>query len=189
MKKTLLAILGVLLSFVFVLSACGGNGKPDGGDKEYELPLEDGYRQVTIYYNRAEGYDDCDIYLWYGTVTGRGYALHGCEYGGKVVLNVPENIEEVGFIIRTNCTPGSDSWDGVNKDGTDSDRKIALTGERTVIYTKAGDPNSYTSDDGGKTLTVIKFLSMADMQDATHIKVTLSDGSAVTKDKVKVETW
>ncbi len=64
MKKTLLAILGVLLSFVFVLSACGGNGKPDGGDKEYELPLEDGYRQVTIYYNRAEGYDDCDIYLW-----------------------------------------------------------------------------------------------------------------------------
>lgn len=190
MKKTLLAILGVLLSFVFVLSACGGNGKPDGGDgdKEYELPLEDGYRQVTIYYNRAEGYDDCDIYMWYGTVAGRGYALHGCEYGGKVVLNVPENIEEVGFIIRTNCTPGSDSWDGVNKDGTDSDRKIALTGERTVIYTKAGDPNSYTSDDGGKTLTVIKFLSMADMQDATHIKVTLSDGSAVTKDKVKVET-
>ena len=66
-----------------LLSACGGNGKPDGGDKEYELPLEDGYRQVTIYYNRAEGYDDCDIYLWYGTVTGRGYALHGCEYGGK----------------------------------------------------------------------------------------------------------
>ncbi len=187
MKKALIAVLSVLLSFVFVFAACGDNGGGETPGKEYEIPLEDGCRQVTIYYNREAGYADCDIYIWYGTVAGQGYALHECEYGAKVVLNVPDTIEEVGYIIRTNCTPGSSSWDGVKKDGTDSDRKIALEGERTVIYTKAGDPNNYTSDDGGKTLTVIKFLSMADMQDATHVKVTLSDGSAVTKDKVTVK--
>lgn len=183
MKKTLIVIFSFLLSFVFVFAACANNG--DDG-KEYDLPLEAGYRQVTIYYNRAAGYDDCDIYIWYGTVAGKGYGLHKCEYGAKVVLNVPEDIAEVGYIIRTNCTPGSSSWDGVKKDGTDSDRKIALNGERTVIYTKEGDANNYSSDDGGKTLKVIKFLSMADMQDATHVKLTMSDNSAVTKDKVKV---
>lgn len=185
MKKKIFAIFCALLSCLLVFAACGGNS---GEETEYELPLEDGCRQVTIYYNRAEGYSDCDVWLWYGTVAGRGYEFHECDYGAKVVVNVPASTEEIGFIIRTGSTnPGGTTWTTEKKDGTDSDRKIALKGDYTVVYTKAGDGNNYTSSDGGKTLEIIRFLSMADMQDATHIKVTLSDNSKITKDKVKVK--
>ena len=192
MKKTLFAFLSALLSFVFIFAACGdnnSNNENNGNDKEYELPLEDGCRQATIYYQRDAGYDDCDVWLWYGTVAGRGYAFHTCEYGAKVVVNVPDTIEEIGFIIRTGSSnPGGTTWTSEKKDGTDSDRKIALKGDYTVIYTKAGDGNNYSSSDGGKTLEVIKFLSMADMQDTTHVKITMSDNSNVTKDQIKIET-
>ncbi len=184
MKKKILAVFCALFSCLFVLAACAD---PNGG-KEYELPLEEGCRQVTIYYNRAEGYSDCDVWLWYGTVAGRGYAFHECDYGAKVVVNVPASTEEIGFIIRTaSPNPGGTTWTTEKKDGTDSDRKIALKGDYTVVYTKSGDGNNYTSNDGGKTLEIIRFISMADMQDSKHIKVTLSDNSKITKDKVKVE--
>lgn len=184
MKKIILAMFCVLLSCMFAFASCGPT---DVGKKEYELPLEEGCRQVTIYYNRDAGYADCDVWLWYGSVAGRGYAFHECEYGAKVIVNVPAATEEIGFIIRTGSSdPGGTTWTSEKKDGTDSDRKIALKGDYTVVYTKAGDGNNYSSNDGGKTLEIIRFLSMADMQDATHVKITLSDNSAVTKDKVKV---
>lgn len=185
MKKRILAVFCILFSCMFLFVACAKN---DGG-KEYELPLEEGCRQVTIYYNRDAGYSDCDVWLWYGTVAGRGYAFHECSYGAKVVVNVPDSTEEIGFIIRTNVpSPGGTDWpSSARKDGTDSDRKIALKGDYTVVYTKSGDGNNYSSNDGGKTLDIIRFISMADMQDATHVKVTLSDNSKITKDKVRVQ--
>ena len=183
-RRHFFAAICIMLAVMFTLASCAGGGK----DKEYSLDREEGYRQLTIYYNREAGYDGCDIWLWYGSVAGRGYDFHTCGYGAKVVVNVPEEIDEVGFIIRTGCSnPGGTEWGNAVKDGTDSNRAVKLTGDYTVIYTKSGDANSYTSNDGGKTLEIIKFVSIADMQDLTHVKVTMSDGSSVKKEEVKIK--
>lgn len=163
--KRFLAAVSLLLTMMFMLCSCGTNPRADSTQQEYTLPIGEGERQLTIYYNRSLGYDDCDVWLWYGSVAGRGYAFHECGYGAKVVVNVPESIDEVGFIIRTGCSePGGTSWGTCNKDGTDSDRSVKLTGRETVIYTKAGDGKSYTSSDGGVTLEEMKSIMLADLQ-------------------------
>ena len=144
-------------------------------EDEYHLPRGENEKQLTIYYQRDAGYDDCDIWMWHAEANGRGYELHECAYGAKVVLNVSNTIDEVGFIIRTGCSdPGGETWGTATKDGTQADRSVALKEDETVIYTKAGDAKSYTSEDGGKTLKEIKYISLADMQDSTHIKFVLS---------------
>ncbi len=185
MKKKLLPFLTLLLTFLFVLGACTPNKPPK--EEEYTLPLQDGYKQLTIYYNRPAGYENCDIWLWYGEVVGRGYELHTCEYGAKVVVNVPESITSVGFIIRTDCSdPGGTEWGSANKDGSDTDRSVSLRERETVIYTKTGDPKSYISDDGGKTLKEMMFIEFANLIDLTHIKVTLSTRMKATASDVKL---
>ncbi len=185
MKKKLLPFLTLLLTFLFVLGACTPNKPPK--EEEYTLPLQDGYKQLTIYYNRPAGYENCDIWLWYGEVVGRGYELHTCEYGAKVVVNVPESITSVGFIIRTDCSdPGGTEWGSANKDGSDTDRSVSLRERETVIYTKTGDPKSYISDDGGKTLKEMKYIEFANLIDLTHIKVTLSTRMKATASDVKL---
>lgn len=183
-RRGFFAALCVALACLFVFASCAKTPEDKG---EYELPKEEGCKQLTIYYNRDGGYSDCDVWLWYGDVAGRGYVFHTCEYGAKVVVNVPDSTEKVGFIIRTGCSdPGGTSWGTANKDGSDSDRNVALSGESTVIYTKGGDPNNYTSNDGGKTLEIMRFISMADMQDLRHIKIVTSDSSKISADKIKV---
>ncbi|MGN1104678.1 MAG: pullulanase-associated domain-containing protein, partial [Candidatus Coproplasma sp.] len=190
MKKRgfLFTLICVILSCVMCLGVFGcQSGGPGKGD-EYTLELEEGYRQLTIYYNRAAGYENCDIWLWYGDTAGKGYLFHECEYGAKVVVNVPETVTEVGYIIRTDCSdPGGTSWGSATKDGTDSDRSVVLEGQYTVIYTKAGDANNYKSNDGGKTLELMKYIKIADMQTLTKIKVYFSDSSTkLTKDEIKL---
>lgn len=144
-------------------------------EDEYMLPRGENEKQLTIYYQRDAGYENCDVWMWHAEASGRGYELHECAYGAKVVLNVSDTIDEIGFIIRTGCSdPGGETWGTATKDGTDADRSVALKEAETVIYTKAGDPKSYTSDDGGKTLKEIKYVSLADMQDSTHVKFVLS---------------
>ncbi|MDE7453816.1 MAG: hypothetical protein K2N22_05345, partial [Clostridia bacterium] len=190
MKKRFLAVLCMLLSLVFVFAtACnkGGNG---GGEEEgdYTLEKEEGCNQLTIYHYSETGYDDRDVWLWYGDVAGRGYLFHKCEYGAKAIFNIPDTVEEVGFIIRSGCsTPGASTWGTANKDGTENDRKIKIKGDME-IYTKAGDGNSYTSVDGGATLELMKYLALADMTDLTHVKVTTSNGEKVTKEQIKITT-
>jgi len=187
MKKIFAAVLCVLLSTVFVFAACGkSDDDKTTGDEEYTLELEDGYRQLTIYYNREQGYENCDVWLWYGTVAGRGYTFHECEYGAKMVVNVPDSVTDVGFIIRYDCSnPGEDTWSNAKKDG-EADRKVKLDGDYTVIYTKFGDTNNYTSTDGGKTLDIMRFISLADMQDLRHVKIAVSDSSKVNADAVQI---
>ncbi len=144
-------------------------------EEEYFLPRGEDEKQLTIYYHRDAGYEGCDVWMWHAEANGRGYELHECAYGAKVVINVSKTIDEVGFIIRTGCSdPGGETWGTATKDGTDADRSVALKEDETVIYTKAGDAKSYTSTDGGKTLKEIKYISLADMQDSTHVKFVLS---------------
>lgn len=187
----LFAAVCLMFPMLFLFSACKSdkNGGDEGGGKEeeYTLELEEGYRQLTIYYHRDAGYENCDIWLWYDSVDGRGYEFHACDYGAKVVVNVPETITTVGYIIRTGCSdPGGTSWGTATKDGTESDRSVTLTGDYTVIYTKAGDANNYSSEDGGKTLKVMKYIMLADMVDTTRIRVVMSDGSFVAKSNLSV---
>ena len=194
MKKRFTALMAMLLALLFLLCACGGNETPPepeegGGPKdEYTLPLEDGKKQLTIYYYRAAGYEDCDIWMWYGDVAGKGYPMHECAYGAKVVLNVPDSVTQVGFIIRTGCSePGGETWGTATKDATDSDRFVSLKERETVIYTKAGDAKSYVSEDGGQTLKELKNINIADLQDLTHIKYVLSTAVSVTAEDVSLK--
>lgn len=188
-------ILALLMALIMAFSACNSNGKDTGGggqsdnggssgdpvvpEDEYTLERGENEKQLTIYFYRAAGYDGCDIWMWHADANGKGYELHECAYGAKVILNVPDTIDEVGFIIRTGCSdPGGTSWGTATKDATDADRSVALKEAETVIYTKAGDAKSYTSTDGGKTLKEIRYISLADMQDSNHVKFVLS--SAMT---------
>lgn len=183
--KKLLTTVSMLLSLMLMLCACGNHG--GGTSSEYSLPLEDGKKQLTIYYNRPAGYDDADVWLWYDGALGRGYAFHTCAYGAKMVVNVPASVEEVGFIIRLGIpNPGNDTWDNAQKDATEDNRSVKLTGIETVIYLIAGDPNNYTSSDGGKTLETVRTISVADLQSLHKIKYVLSSGTALSASDVSL---
>ena len=153
-------------------------GNPDDG---YTLPHEEGYNQLTLYWTKTGVVTNPDVWIWLEGAEGRGYILQPCSYGYKVVINVPENVDKVGFIVRTNCSdPGGTSWGEATKDFAE-DRYAVIDGKDTVIYLKSGDGNQYTSNDGGKTLTMIKKFSMAGMNDFYTIqydvtpKVMISD--------------
>jgi hypothetical protein len=133
MKKALRLVsitLAFLMIFSLILTACDnpvGNGEETteettGGqtwnpEDEYKLPLEDGYNQLTLYWTYNGTYENCDIWIWWGDKAGQGYTFHECSYGAKVVINVPEGVEEVGFIVRRDCSePGGSSWGSATKD-------------------------------------------------------------------------
>ena len=176
-------LLVISMLFSLCLVSCGGSEASvdtesgsdaitdtDGSDNEeipedeYMLPLEDGYNQLTIYFKHNSGYEKCDIWMWWGDVVGRGYNFHKCAYGGKVVVNIPEGIDEVGFIVRKNCSdPGGTAWGSATKD-FDADRYVTLEGRETVIYLKSGVEDLFKSNDGGKTLEMIKRFSLASMR-------------------------
>ena len=114
--------------------------------------------------------------------------MHPCDYGAKVVLNVPVGIEQIGFIVRTGCSePGGSSWGEATKDATSEDRFAVIEGEETFIYLKSGDAAQYTSQDGGKTLTMIKKFTLAGMTDFHKIQYNVTPKTAITSYKqVKV---
>ena len=154
---------------------------------EYNLPLEEGYNQLTIYFNHNATYDNCDIWMWWGDVAGKGYILHKCAYGAKAVVNVPEGIDQVGFIVRKNCSdPGGDSWGEATKD-FDADRYVTLEGRETVIYLKSGVEDQFKSNDGGKTLEMIKRFSLASMKNEKTLSYKIAPKIKIDSlDKVKV---
>ena len=182
MKRSIRAIalfLALILTLSFALTACnqgnGGTTETTGGETttekpskppvedNYHLDLEDGHNQLTFYWTYNGTYDDCDIWIWWGDKAGQGYTFHECPYGAKVVINVPEEITEVGFIVRRGCSdPGGSSWGSATKD-YEQDRFAVIDGRETFIYLKSGDANQYTSTDGGKTLEMIKKFSIAGM--------------------------
>ena len=85
--------------------------------EEYTEPIPEGHNQLTLYWTYPGTYENCDIWIWFPGKDGKGYTFHECEYGGKVIVNVPEDVEEVGFIVRRDCSePGGSSWGSATKD-------------------------------------------------------------------------
>ena len=190
MKRTNPRIISLLLAmimiFSLVLASCDkGNVEPPetesttegGGDwrppeDEYTIPKEEGYNQITFYWSHPGVIENCDVWAWWDGKEGSGYIMHPCEYGGKVVINGPEGIDQIGFIVRTDCSePGGSSWGQATKDATSEDRFAVIEGEETFIFLKSGDAAQYYSNDGGKTLTMIKKFTLAGM------KATVGDDS------------
>ncbi len=176
----LLTVLLMMVALCGIHSACA--------EEEYTLPREEGTRQVTFYWYRdGVNYDSCDMWIWYPNKDGCGYLFHPCEYGVKVVLNVPLSENKVGFIVRRDCSsPGGSSWGSATKD-YDGDRYVELTGDTTEVYLKPGDANLYQSDDGGKTLYQEKKMTLAGIVGMDQIEYYLSPAARIESlDQVKV---
>ena len=206
MKKTYSRILSFLLVAVMIvamLTACTNpnqndttttpeqtteNGKWQVQEGEYTIPKEEGYNQITFYWSHPGVIENCDIWAWWDGKEGSGYIMHPCDYGAKVVLNVPVGIEQIGFIVRTDCSePGGSSWGEATKDATSEDRFAVIEGEETFIFLKSGDAAQYSSQDGGKTLTMIKKFTLAGMTDFHKIQYNITPKTAITSYKqVKV---
>ena len=199
MKKSV-ALLLVFMMAISVLVGCTPTADPPSesttsdaltsgsSGSEYTLEREEGTNQLTFYWT-AEGvdYSKCDMWIWYPNADGRGYLFHECEYGAKVILNVPQDVTEVGFIVRKNCSdPGGTSWGDATKD-YDGDRYAIITGETTEIYLKSGDGAQYFSTDGGKTLTQNKDFSLAAIIGKDQIQYYISPAASFTSlDQIKV---
>ena len=151
-----------------------GQTNPAIPEDEYKLPPEEGCNQITFYWTYNGSYENCDMWIWWGDVAGKGYLFHECGYGAKVVVNIPENVSQVGFIVRKDCSePGGTAWGNATKD-FDQDRFVTIEGKETFVYLKPGDGNQYKSDDGGKTLYMIKDFSLAGMADQHKIEYRVS---------------
>ncbi len=200
MKRSAMRILSLVLALVLLLgtvgctaqtpdpsgSTAGGTNPPATGgvtppaSDEYTLPKEEGYNQITFYWSYPGSIENCDVWVWWDGKEGSGYPLHPCDFGAKAVINVPVGIAQVGFIVRRDCSdPGGSAWGTATKDFGD-DRFAILTGEETVIYLKSGVADQFTSTDGGKTLEIIKKITIAGMIALDKIQYNLTPKTKLT---------
>lgn len=189
-RRTACLILAILMSLL--LAACVQGDTPPStsqtpAETEYSLPKEEGYNQITFYFSYPKELKNADVWVWWDGKDGQGYILHPCAYGAKAVVNVPEGISQVGFIVRRDCSdPGGSSWGSATKD-YEADRFAILTGKETVIYLKTADPAQYTSHDGGKTLENIRKFNMANIADFHTISYSIAPAATITSyDQIKV---
>ena len=162
--------------------------EPAPAADEYSLPRAEGFNQLTLYWSHPSAdYAKCDVWVWFPGADGHGELFHECPYGAKIVVNVPESVSEVGFIVRRDCSdPGGTSWGEATKD-YDEDRFAVITGADTVIYLKSGDKMQYTSEDGGKTLSPIRLFTMAGIVSPTEIQYFISPAKRIASlDELKV---
>ncbi len=126
--------------------------EPEPVVDEYFLPKEDGKNQLTVYWKADSiNFETSDMWMWFPGADGKGYEMHPCAYGAKCMINVPEDVEEVGFIVRINCSdPGGTSWGDATK-VYDGDRYAQMDGD-TQIYLVGDEAAIYYSNDGGATL-------------------------------------
>ena len=167
-----------------------GTYQPPEG--EYDIETVEGYNKLTFYWKNPmftswKDYETCDIWIWYDDVDGKGYLMEQCSYGAKVVINVPETVTEVGFIVRKDCSePGGTSWGTASKDGGD-DRFVIITGKETYIFLKNGDTDQYASDDGVNLVPIKKF-NVAGIKDFHTIKYNLTPSKKLTSYE-QVSVW
>ena len=190
MKRTV-RFLSLLLVMTMVLgmAACGVQPQPteipteaptEPAPTEYTEPIPAGHNQVTFYWTYDGSYEACDIWIWYGDAAGKGYRFHECAYGGKVIVNVPEDVEQLGFIVRRDCSdPGGSDWGSATKD-YDADRFVKIEGRETVVYLQSGDAALYKSKDGGKTLEQTRKVTMAGLADARKIEYRIAPKTTLT---------
>ena len=132
-------------------------GVNQGEFESFEKDVGANERQLRIFWREAEhDYSDNDIWLWLPNAAGQLYPFVPCSYGGVVVVNVPAGTSEVGFIIRANATiHEGTTWTDATK-VYDGDRFVILSGDITDVYLTGKNPYQFTSEDGGKTLQIIR---------------------------------
>ena len=179
----------------------GNNNQGNDGGNTVVIPNEhasyaverEGYNLVTFYwYNKYADLETSDLWIWWD---GEGGDLPArlweeCDYGGRVTVSVPDDVVEIGFIPRTDCTePGGSSWGNATKDCGPDDLFATVEGKDTFIYLVGGknDPNQYHSNDGGKTLTVIKKFNLVGMVDKQKLEYIVTPAVKITSiDQIKV---
>ena len=190
--KPIALLLSLALMVCLLFSACGENMPvttpapetepstvPPAAEEYYE-PLQEDYNQVIFYWNGSNNYENCDVWAWWDGKDGKGYRFHECSYGGKAVIQVPEGISQIGFIVRKDCSdPGGSSWGSAAKDYA-QDRFAAIEGRQTEIYLKPGDASQYQSNDGGKTLNMIQKFTLAGITDRNVIQYRISPKATIT---------
>lgn len=186
-----ISLLPAVLLCQGALFSCAGTGASDTQDttdspvSEYSEPIPEGHNQITFYWTYPGTYENCDVWVWWDGKDGQGYTFHECEYGAKAIINVPEGIDEVGFIVRRDCSePGGNSWGSATKD-FEADRFAPIEGRQTNVYLKSGVADQFKSADGGDTLTMIKEITLAGIVDEYTVeyrvtpKVTITDYSQI----------
>ncbi len=148
--------------------------QPDPILEEYFLPKEEGMNQLTVYWKADSiNYATSDMWMWFPGADGRGYEMYPCEYGGKCMINVPKDVEEVGFIVRINCSdPGGKSWGEATK-VYDGDRFAKMDGD-TEIYLIDDQEEIYYSNDGGATLMQKKAVNFIGIVSKNEIKYSVT---------------
>ena len=187
MQRRVIAMLLILL-LTFGMFACNGsNAKPDGEatpvpaiEDEYFLPKEEGTKQLTIYWKAGSiDFQTSDMWIWYPEKDGRGYPMYPCAYGAKCMINVPNDIDEVGFIVRVHCSdPGGTSWGEATKDFGD-DRFVKMADGDTQIYLVSGEGNIYYSNDGGATLWEKKTMNHVGIVSKNEIQYSLNPATRI----------
>ena len=161
--------------------------QPTVNDDEYQLPMEEGYKQITFYWDYKGDASTASFWIWPDGGNGHSYQVYECQYGVKCVVNIPEDVTRLGFIAIYGCSSvGGDTWPGGTKD-YDGDRFVNLVEDNTVVYLKSGDPNVYFSDDGGKTLYMDLEIKIAGITSFDTIKYKLNSAKRITSlDQIKV---
>ena len=189
--KRAMRILSLLLVMTMLLgmAACGVQPQPtemptqaptEPAPTEYTEPIPEGHNQVTFYWTYDGSYENCDIWIWQPDKAGKGHLFHECEYGGKVIVNVPAGVEQLGFIVRRNCSdPGGSDWGSATKD-YETDRFVKIEDRETAVYLQSGDAAIYKSSDGGKTLEQTRKFTMANLADEKRIEYRIAPKTTIT---------
>ena len=148
--------------------------EPEPAADEYFLPKEEGMNQLTVYWkSETINFATSDMWMWFPGAEGRGYEMYPCAYGAKCMINVPKDIEEVGFIVRINCSdPGGTSWGDATK-VYDGDRFAKMDGD-TEIYLVDKEAEIYYSNDGGATLMQKKAVNFIGIVSKDEIKYSVT---------------
>ena len=169
----------------------GGGDIIDNSNNHHDpdVPREEGCNLITFFWNNPLWVNDpaklaqCDIWCWWDGGEGGGRMMKQCEYGAMLTLNIPKGVTEVGFIVRTGCSdPGGTSWGNASKDCGPDDLFATIEGDDTFIYLRGGksDANQYHSNDGGKTLTVIKKFNLAGIVNENTIEFIVTPATKIT---------
>ena len=181
-------------------SNSGTTNKPVAGtvvpvsQHDPDVPREEGCNLITFFWNSrtwtksAEALAKCDIWCWWDGGEGGGRMMKLCEYGAMLTLNVPKDVKEVGFIIRTDCTdPGGTSWGSANKDCGDDDLFATIEGDDTFIYMKSGKSDQYHRNPTTGVLEVIQKFNLAGMVGDNKIEYIITPTTKFTSmDQFKV---